>query len=251
MTRERVLKLPVLEIFGPTFQGEGRAIGQKTMFVRTAGCDYHCDWCDSAFTWDGSEKPTRMTADEVIAALDKLGSYDYVTLSGGNPAILAANMAELVTKLKKRGVTLAVETQGSRWQNWLKDIDQVTLSPKPPSSKMEVNFETLDFIVSQLIQTRSPLKSLSLTMQIWPLPEAYKNATNQMSSSYRLEILSPRPQSILSKTNWTASKNSGNASLLTIAGAMSASFLNCIPSSTTTNVVFKIRKKKSCHNKKK
>ena len=30
MTRERVLKLPVLEIFGPTFQGEGRAIGQKT-----------------------------------------------------------------------------------------------------------------------------------------------------------------------------------------------------------------------------
>ncbi|MXI72252.1 7-carboxy-7-deazaguanine synthase QueE, partial [Mycobacterium tuberculosis] len=46
MPRERVLKLPVLEIFGPTFQGEGRAIGQKTMFVRTAGCDYHCDWCD-------------------------------------------------------------------------------------------------------------------------------------------------------------------------------------------------------------
>ena len=40
MTRERILKLPVLEIFGPTFQGEGRAIGQKTMFVRTAGCDY-------------------------------------------------------------------------------------------------------------------------------------------------------------------------------------------------------------------
>ena len=150
MTRERVLKLPVLEIFGPTFQGEGRAIGQKTMFVRTAGCDYHCDWCDSAFTWDGSEKPTRMTADEVIEALDALGTYDYVTLSGGNPALLAANMAELVSKLKARGVTLAVETQGSRWQEWLKDIDQVTLSPKPPSSKMEVNMETLDFIVSQL-----------------------------------------------------------------------------------------------------
>ena len=84
MTRERVLKLPVLEIFGPTFQGEGRAIGQKTMFVRTAGCDYHCDWCDSAFTWDGSEKPTRMTADEVIAELDKLGSYDYVFVKSLN-----------------------------------------------------------------------------------------------------------------------------------------------------------------------
>ena len=150
MTRERVLKLPVLEIFGPTFQGAGRAIGQQTRFVRTAGCDYHCDWCDSAFTWDGSEKPTRMTADEVIEALDALGTYDYVTLSGGNPALLAANMAELVSKLKARDVTLAVETQGSRWQEWLREIDQVTLSPKPPSSKMEVNMETLDFIVSQL-----------------------------------------------------------------------------------------------------
>ncbi|SDB05042.1 7-carboxy-7-deazaguanine synthase [Streptococcus henryi] len=150
MASKRQLKLPVLEIFGPTFQGEGRAIGQKTMFVRTAGCDYHCDWCDSAFTWDGSEKPKPMTVDEVISELDKLGSYDYVTLSGGNPCLLASNMAELVNKLKNRGVTLAVETQGSRWQEWLKDIDQVTLSPKPPSSKMTVNFETLDFIVSNL-----------------------------------------------------------------------------------------------------
>ena len=31
-------KIPVLEIFGPTIQGEGRVIGRKTMFVRTAGC---------------------------------------------------------------------------------------------------------------------------------------------------------------------------------------------------------------------
>lgn len=150
MRKKRDLKLPILEIFGPTFQGEGRAIGQKTMFIRTGGCDYHCDWCDSAFTWDGSEKATPMTTDQVIAELDKLGTYDYVTLSGGNPCLQAANMAELVHKLKERDVTLAVETQGSRWQDWLLDIDQVTLSPKPPSSKMDVNMETLDFIVGRL-----------------------------------------------------------------------------------------------------
>ncbi|MDF0142324.1 7-carboxy-7-deazaguanine synthase QueE, partial [Staphylococcus pseudintermedius] len=45
-------KIPVLEIFGPTIQGEGRVIGRKTMFVRTAGCDFRCSWCDSKFTWD-------------------------------------------------------------------------------------------------------------------------------------------------------------------------------------------------------
>ena len=35
-------KIPVLEIFGPTIQGEGMVVGQKTMFIRTAGCDYSC-----------------------------------------------------------------------------------------------------------------------------------------------------------------------------------------------------------------
>lgn len=143
---KRPLMIPVLEIFGPTFQGEGRAIGQKTMFVRTAGCDYHCAWCDSAFTWDGSEKPKRMTADEIIAELDKLGAYDYVILSGGNPCLLGANMGELVVKLKARDVTLGIETQGSRWQTWLKDIDQVTF-------KIPV-FNDEDLTFAKMIQKR-------------------------------------------------------------------------------------------------
>lgn len=49
-------KIPFLEVFGPTIQGEGMVIGKKTMFVRTYGCDYGCVWCDTAYTWDGSEK---------------------------------------------------------------------------------------------------------------------------------------------------------------------------------------------------
>lgn len=35
-------KAPVMEIFGPTIQGEGIVTGRKTMFVRTGGCDYSC-----------------------------------------------------------------------------------------------------------------------------------------------------------------------------------------------------------------
>ena len=158
MKKQRLLKLPVLEIFGPTFQGEGRAIGQKTMFVRTGGCDYHCDWCDSAFTWDGSEKPTMMTSDQIIEALDKLGTYDYVTLSGGNPCLLAANMAQLVRNLTKRPVTLAVETQGSRWQQSLTPIDPLTLIPKPPSCHMKLTLHTLAFILSHLDPQKVPYK---------------------------------------------------------------------------------------------
>lgn len=72
--------IPVLEIFGPTIQGEGMVIGQKTMFVRTAGCDYSCSWCDSAFTWDGSAKDIRwMTAEEIFAELKDIGETRFHT----------------------------------------------------------------------------------------------------------------------------------------------------------------------------
>lgn len=74
-------KIPVLEIFGPTIQGEGMVIGQKTMFVRTGGCDYRCSWCDSAFTWDGSQKAEVMDAKSIIDGLYEKGAnlFTHVT----------------------------------------------------------------------------------------------------------------------------------------------------------------------------
>lgn len=144
-------KVPVLEIFGPTIQGEGMTIGRKTLFVRTAGCDYSCSWCDSAFTWDGSQRPTMMTAPEIMERLMALGLARtmHVTLSGGNP-LLHASLGELVEALKAMGVTLTVETQASIWQDWLLRIDDVTLSPKPPSSGMTTDLAVLDCWVERL-----------------------------------------------------------------------------------------------------
>lgn len=152
-------RIPVMEIFGPTVQGEGMVIGQKTMFVRTAGCDYSCSWCDSAFTWDGTGKDDirMLTAGEIVSELRELGgnAFSHVTLSGGNPALLK-NADELVDALHRDGVRVAVETQGSRWQDWLLTIDELTLSPKPPSSGMATNWEVLDEIVAKLAGSRNP-----------------------------------------------------------------------------------------------
>ncbi|TGB03985.1 7-carboxy-7-deazaguanine synthase QueE [Halobacillus salinus] len=146
-------KFPVLEVFGPTIQGEGMVVGRKTMFVRTAGCDYSCAWCDSAFTWDGSAKEDieRLTADEIIERLLSIGGqqFDHVTISGGNPALLK-NLGELIDPLHQRGIEVALETQGSRWQDWFTDIDDLTISPKPPSSKMNTNWLVLDEIIARL-----------------------------------------------------------------------------------------------------
>src|SRR4051794_10363806 len=129
----KLSKIPVMEIFGPTIQGEGMVIGQKTMFVRTAGCDYSCAWCDSAFTWDGTGKNdiTQMTAEEIWEGLFKLGGtgFSFVTISGGNPALLK-NLGSLVELLKQKNIKIALETQGSKWQDWFMDIDELTISPK-------------------------------------------------------------------------------------------------------------------------
>lgn len=146
-------RIPVLEIFGPTIQGEGMVIGQKTMFVRTAGCDYSCSWCDSAFTWDGSAKDDirMMTAEEIWNELKEIGgdNFSFVTISGGNPALLK-NLDGLIGQLKENQIKIGIETQGSRWQDWFLQIDELTLSPKPPSSGMETNFEVLDSIFANL-----------------------------------------------------------------------------------------------------
>ncbi|WP_416825562.1 7-carboxy-7-deazaguanine synthase QueE [Ectobacillus polymachus] len=153
--------IPVLEIFGPTIQGEGMVVGQKTMFVRTAGCDYHCSWCDSAFTWDGSGKNhiQQMSAEEIWTELIRLGGnrFSHVTLSGGNPVLIPA-IGELITILKQHQIRIAIETQGSKWQDWLLEIDDITISPKPPSSQMETDFSSLDMIVERLKHRNMSLK---------------------------------------------------------------------------------------------
>ncbi|OBZ13031.1 7-carboxy-7-deazaguanine synthase QueE [Bacillus sp. FJAT-26390] len=150
---QAIKRIPVLEVFGPTVQGEGMVIGRKTMFVRTAGCDYSCSWCDSAFTWDGSAKADirMLTANEIIEELMAIGgkTFEHVTISGGNPALLP-QLSVFIEELHTRGISVALETQGSRWQDWFWSIDELTLSPKPPSSGMKTDWQILDEIVSKL-----------------------------------------------------------------------------------------------------
>ncbi|MEK4301533.1 7-carboxy-7-deazaguanine synthase QueE [Oceanobacillus sp. FSL W8-0428] len=162
-------KIPVLEIFGPTIQGEGMVVGRKTMFVRTAGCDYRCAWCDSSFTWDGSAKEdiVQMTSEEIWQRLKEIGGnqFDHVTISGGNPALLSA-IDNLIDLLQKNNIEVALETQGSSYQDWFIKIDDLTISPKPPSSNMKTNWEKLDDIIHQL-KANERLKHTSLKVVIF------------------------------------------------------------------------------------
>lgn len=92
-----------------------------------------------------------MEPDEIWQALKEQGgdTFSHVTISGGNPALIK-QVGELVKLLHEHNVQVALETQGSRWQSWFTEIDELTLSPKPPSSGMQTNFDILDQIIQSL-----------------------------------------------------------------------------------------------------
>jgi 7-carboxy-7-deazaguanine synthase len=80
-----------------------------------------------------------MTTSEIISALtfrraEKPGP-DWITITGGNPALY--DLQDVVTSWQDDlGGKVAVETQGTKWQDWLSGVDMLTVSPKPPSSNM-------------------------------------------------------------------------------------------------------------------
>lgn len=137
--REKTFRVPVSEVYGPVIQGEGMLIGKPTVFVRLGGCDYRCSWCDSLYAVLPEHRGEWVQTDVRSVALTAAGLFPvgslhrHVTLSGGNPAIQPAG-GELVRALHDHRIRVAIETQGSICPDWLGLVDDVTLSPKPPSS---------------------------------------------------------------------------------------------------------------------
>lgn len=138
--------LPVVEVFGPTLQGEGMQVGVVTYFVRLGGCDFHCTWCDSLYAVVPNRAAPwkRLSVDEIVAALEALGGPEvarWVTLSGGNPALF--DLSALVRALRGAGHRITVETQATKSPEWFNLCDAVTLSPKPPSAGNVTTHATL------------------------------------------------------------------------------------------------------------
>lgn len=112
-----------------TLQGEGPFTGHPSVFVRTAGCNLRCFWCDTDFessTW----RPSLAELLERIEAL-RPAHCDLVVLTGGEP--LRQNVGPLVRALLGQGLRVQIETSGSLWVD-LPDDARLTVvcSPKTP-----------------------------------------------------------------------------------------------------------------------
>ena len=107
-----------------TLQGEGYHQGKAAYFIRLAGCDVGCVWCDVKESWDASKHPVYSVDEIVTSALAHPGRLAIIT--GGEP--LLYNLDALTSALKKAGFEINIETSGSSPMsgNW----DWVCLSPK-------------------------------------------------------------------------------------------------------------------------
>lgn len=121
-------------------QGEGPHIGTPCVFVRTHGCPVHCKWCDTMFTWDGSEKGKRMAIEEIADLLVSLGR-DHVVVSGGEPMIQRVELKELLHELSYREFSkVEIETAGIErpLEGGFGDFVHYNVSPKLPSAKAKI-----------------------------------------------------------------------------------------------------------------
>ena len=114
--------LPVMEHFY-TIQGEGFHAGRAAYFIRLAGCDVGCHWCDVKESWDASLHPV-LDMEELAQTAAK--HCKTITITGGEP--LMWNLEFLTQKLKELGCTIHIETSGSHPLSG--HLDRITLSPK-------------------------------------------------------------------------------------------------------------------------
>lgn len=143
----------ICEIFGPTIQGEGLLIGEPCIFVRTAGCDFRCAWCDSMHAVDSSfrDKWYLKSTTEIFSKIEELSGNKPITivLSGGNPAI--QKLGPLINMGRAKNYKFTIETQGSIYQDWFNLLDTLVLSPKPPSSKMVNDWDIFNKCCASLV----------------------------------------------------------------------------------------------------
>jgi 7-carboxy-7-deazaguanine synthase len=139
---EELPTLPLSEVFGPVWQGEGPHTGKRCSFIRLGLCNLDCVWCDTPYTWDRKRFDLKAENPEVLVGDIAQEVYTHqtrmVVISGGEPLIHQAKQgwASLLELLYHEGLAIHVETNGTLVPNrtTLAYISHFTVSPKLDNS---------------------------------------------------------------------------------------------------------------------
>jgi len=126
MPQPHILK--ITEIFS-SIAGEGLRSGEPTIFLRLAGCNLRCAFCDTKFSWQEGREYSEEKILKTIGQIHGRFPADWVCLTGGEP--LLQDVEPIVKKLRKGGFKIHLETNGTVYRPFR--VDWLTLSPKPSS----------------------------------------------------------------------------------------------------------------------
>ncbi len=124
-------RLRLIEVY-TSIQGESTFAGLACVFVRLAGCNLRCTWCDSVFTFTGGH---HRSIDAVVAEVMATG-VGLVEITGGEP-LVHRQVIPLMERLVAAGKTVLLETSGSRDISEVPPSVHIILDLKPPDSGEE------------------------------------------------------------------------------------------------------------------
>jgi 7-carboxy-7-deazaguanine synthase len=167
---------PVMEHFH-TIQGEGAHSGRSAYFIRLAGCDVKCWWCDVKDSWD-AEKHPGITVKDLVDAICK-ANPSFVVITGGEP--LLHDLSALTQAIHACGYKIHIETSGSSPVSG--HLDWITLSPKrfkKPIAEIYPYVDELKVVVltrkdlkwAEEEASKCPKETLLLLQPEWDTPES-------------------------------------------------------------------------------
>lgn len=121
--------MKIAEIFR-SLQGEGKNQGKPCLFIRLAGCNLNCAWCDTKYSREGG---IMMSPDSVLEQVWRVNP-PYVCITGGEPLVQADALEPLLASLHKRGTEIDIETNGTIDFSRFQPYASVCMDVKCPSS---------------------------------------------------------------------------------------------------------------------
>jgi 7-carboxy-7-deazaguanine synthase len=122
--------LHIIEIY-KSIQGESSFAGLPCIFVRLAGCNLRCTWCDSEYTFSGGIK---MSQEEVVAEVRKLAPVRLVEITGGEPLLQEKALIPFIEQLLAERYQVLLETSGERALDKVPAVVHKIVDVKCPAS---------------------------------------------------------------------------------------------------------------------
>lgn len=151
--------MKVVEIFD-SMQGEGSYMGIMCTFVRFAGCNLKCYFCDEASKYG---KAKEKTIEQIVAKCKQR----YVVLTGGEPT-LQPQLKELIKALHNAGHMVHIETNGTNAVP--REIDHIVCSPKAPKFEINCVADEIKLVVDEKLTLKKALEIVKDRTFAWLQP---------------------------------------------------------------------------------